>query len=327
MFSKIISLENLFKAYYKFRKGKRSKLAVAEFEIFLEENIYQIHKTLKNGTYKHKKYYSFKISDPKPRIIHSARVEDKIIHQAIFQIIEPIFEKAFIFDSYSSRKNKGHHKACKRLEHFVKKESDNYKINCYALKLDIKKFFNSMDHKILFNIIQQKISDKKALMLIEKIICSYNFQLGKGLPLGNVTSQLFANIYLNLLDHFIKEKLEQKYYIRYSDDFIIIKNNDDFEKIFNQIKMFCINNLKLSLKNVNLSIRKLNQGFDFLGFVILPHHRILRLKTKKRLLKNINKNNINSYLGLLKHCSSYKFIKKININGNSRKSKSKHLSR
>lgn len=300
---------------------------MALFEYNLEENIFALHFRLKNLTYQHGPYQEFKISDPKPRIIHKAKICDRVAHQAVYRILYPIFDKSFIFDSYSSRKLKGTHRAVKRLKQFVRQISKNYKKLCFGLKLDVAHFFDSIDHKILFRLINKKVKDQKSLWLIKKIIDSFEKEKDKGLPLGNVTSQLFANIYLNSLDHFVKEKLRQKYYLRFCDDIFILAEPKILNNFYLKINNFLRKELHLRLKNVKIRIRKLDWGFDFLGYVILPHYCVLRLKTKKRMWRQIKKqkNNwqnkkisrkkfiqiINSYLGLIKHSNSYKTKLKI----------------
>lgn len=290
-----------------------------QFEYNLEDNIWQLHQELKNKIYQHSNYISFYITDPKLRHIHKAEVKDRIVHHALFRILYPIFDKSFIFNSYSCRINKGTHKAVKRLKIFLQKISKNNNRIAYALKCDISKFFNSVDQEILLSIIQRKIKDKNVIWLMKRIIKSYN----KGIPLGNVTSQLFANIYLNELDQFIKHKLKIKYYIRYTDDFIIVHEDKQYlENIIPIIKDFLQKNLKLNLHPHKIILRKYIQGIDFLGYVLLPYYTILRTKTKKRMFRKIKENKLKlnqklifrdsfeqflqSYYGILKHCNSEK---------------------
>ncbi|MFH1308655.1 MAG: reverse transcriptase domain-containing protein [Patescibacteria group bacterium] len=320
----LITLENLFLSWKEFKKGKSKRKDVQEFEFNLEDNIFQLYYELKDKTYKHSNYSSFFIQDPKLRHIHKAKIKDRIVHHLIAKYLEQVFNKSFIFDSYSCRKNKGTHKAVNRLKSFCLKKSKNNKINFYYLKCDIKKFFDNLDHNILINILKRKIEDKDILNLIEEIINSFY----KGIPLGNLTSQWFANIYLNELDRFIKHKLKIKYYLRYTDDFVILnKSKKDLEKLISVIEKFLRTNLKLSLHPDKITIRKYNQGIDFLGYVVLPYYIVLRTKTKKRIFKKIKlrikqfKNNqiveqclnqsIQSYFGVLKHCNSYKLRREL----------------
>lgn len=322
LYLQIINLDNLFAAYREFRRGKRNKKEVAEFEINLEENIFALHNELEKFYYKHSKYTCFKISDPKPRIIHKAQIKDRVVHQAVYRILYPLFEKTFIFDSYASRLKKGTHRAVRRLTSFVYRVSQNYKIPCYAVKIDIEKFFYNIDHSVLSNLLKKKISCPQTIWLVEKILESFSTKQGKGLPLGNVTSQFFANVYLDPLDKFVKNNLQEKFYLRFCDDLMIVKPNPDFTFSISQIGKFLAGKLLLKIKTAKLKVRKLPWGFDYLGYVVLPHHLILRPKTRKRMLGNIEKRRqwvdreliteekfaetLNSYLGLLKHCDSNK---------------------
>lgn len=308
----MITLENLFLSWREFKKGKTKRKDVLEFEFNLEDNIFQLYQELKNKTYKHSEYTSFYVQDPKIRHIRKAEVRDRIVHHLISKYLNHIYDKTFIFDSYSCRLNKGIHRAVNRLRQFSLKQSKNNKINFHCLKCDIKKFFDSVEHDILINILKKKIKDKDFLWLIKEIINSFQKTENKGIPLGNLTSQYFANIYLSELDQFIKHKLRAKYYIRYTDDFVILdKNKDYLEKLIIPISKFLKNQLNLSLHPDKIIIRKYNQGIDFLGYVTLPYYRTLRTKTKIRMFKKINYNNLQSYLGVLSHCNSYKLRKEL----------------
>jgi retron-type reverse transcriptase len=221
-FEKIISIENLLLAWREFEKGKRNRNDVQKFSLNIMNNLFSLHSDLLNHTYKHSGYQAFKINDTRPRDIHKAEVRDRLLHHAIHQIFYPFFDKTFINDSYSCRLNKGTHKAVNRLEYYLGKASNNNTRTCYVLKCDIRKFFASIDHKILLNILAEYIPDKDILWLLKEIIISFNTKPNTGLPLGNLTSQLFVNIYMNKFDQFMKHKLKTKYYIRYADDFAII---------------------------------------------------------------------------------------------------------
>ncbi len=315
IFERIVSPENLFLAWKEFGNGKRKKIEVRQFEFNLEDNLFQLHQELKSKIYQPRLYASFYIQDPKLRHIHKADIRDRVLHQAVFRVLYPIFDRNFIFDSYSSRINKGTHKAIDRLEGFLRKISKNYQKTAFALKCDISKFFDSIDQRILLDLIKKKVSEPSAIWLIEKIIKSFEKSPGKGLPLGNVTSQLFANIYLNELDQFIKHKLKIRYYLRYCDDFVILSTDrNDFLEIIEKIGVFLDKNLKLRLHSSKIIIRKYSEGVDFLGYVVRPYYRVLRTKTKRRLLRRVNEKNLPSYLGVLKHCSGYKIKKKILYN-------------
>lgn len=321
-------MNNLLSAWKEFKRGKMNKADVLDFEFSLEDNLWQLHDELKNKTYAHSQYIPFYITDPKLRHIHKAVIKDRLLHQAVFRVLYPIFDQSFIFDSYSCRLAKGTHRAVKKLVSFSKKESQNYTRTIYCLKCDVKRFFNSIDQPILFSLIEKKIADQDALWLVQKIIGSFIGESNQGLPLGNVTSQLFANIYLNEFDQFIKHDLKVQYYLRYCDDFIIIHQNREYlAKLIPVIEEFLKDRLKLTLHPKKIFIRKLRQGFDFLGYIVLPHHIVLRTKTKRRMFKKLFEKrkmflnglisetsfdqSLQSYLGMLRHCRGYKIERKI----------------
>ena len=328
MFDQIISLDNLLYAWKEFKRGKTKKLDVQKFEFDLESNIYDLRYELKNKKYIHGQYTSFFVRDPKLRHIHKATVRDRVMHQALFRILYPIFDKRFIYDSYSCRMNKGTHRGMRQLANFVRKESNNYSKVAFALKCDIKKFFANIDQAILFKLISRHIDCKDTLWLVQSIVNSFAVSLGRGLPLGNVTSQLFANIYLNELDQFIKRKIGARHYLRYCDDFIILSDSRNYlQDLIKYLDCFLNSRLNLRLHPNKISIRKLSYGIDFLGYIVKPHYSIIRTKTKKRVLKRINyqkerylKGNITefsfcqiieSYLGILQHCAGKKIARKI----------------
>lgn len=318
LYTQISSIEHLFQAWQEFKADKRKKYDVQVFELNLEDNIFLLQHQLQTKTYSHSSYKAFNIHDPKFRHIHKAKVRDRVVHHALISLIEPIFDKTFIYDSYSCRKNKGTHRAVKRLCQFIRKVSKNYTGNCFALKLDIKQFFASVNQEILLKLISKRIKDKDLLWLIENIL--HSFSKNTGIPIGNLTSQIFANVYLNELDQFIKHTLKEKYYLRYCDDFVIVSRNQEYlESLISQIKIFLNEKLKLSLHEQKIIIRKYTQGIDFLGYILLPHHVLPRTRTKKRLFKKlklkIKNHNFNqslqSYLGYLNHANSYKLAQKL----------------
>ncbi|MFZ2975496.1 MAG: reverse transcriptase/maturase family protein [Candidatus Moraniibacteriota bacterium] len=299
-------------------RGKRKRKDVAEFSLNFMDNVLALHEELKVKIYKHGNYQAFRISDPKPRDIHKAKVRDRLIHHAIYRIIRPYFESKFMFDSYSCRIKKGTHKAVNRFRCFSLKVSKNNTKQCWILKCDIKKFFASIDHEILKNILSKYIGDENVLWLFSQVIDSFNTK-GKsnvGLPLGNLTSQLLVNIYMNEFDQFAKRELKTKYYIRYADDFAIFHEDKNYlENLIPKISEFLETKLKLSLHPSKVSIKTLTSGVDFLGWVNFPKHRILRTSTKRRMMKKLRKNNkaesVVSYLGLLSHGDGYKLANKI----------------
>lgn len=323
-YENIISLENLLLAYKEFHEGKGKKKDVIEFEFNLMRNLINLHNNLKNKTYTHNKYINFKINDPKPRDIHKALVGDRVLHHAIYRQLYPYFDKTFISDSYSCRNGKGTHKALNQFTNFTRKESKNHTKQCFVLKCDIKKFFASIDQDILLKILKKKITDQNIISLLENILksfCTEN-KVGKGLPLGNLTSQLLVNVYMNEFDQYIKHNLKVRFYIRYADDFVFISKDKKYlENILEDIKKYLEINLKLSLHENKVFIKTIYSGIDFLGFIHFPKYRILRTATKRRMFKKLKENNykensVNSYLGLLEHGNTFKIKNKIYSNKN-----------
>lgn len=315
----LISAENLFQAWNEFKKGKRKRLDVQLFERNLENNLFSLYKNLRNKTYKHGEYYSFYVQDPKQRHIHKAEVTDRVIHHLLYKYLYKVFDKIFIYDSYSCRLDKGTHRGVKRLDKFTKAVSKNYTKSCWALKLDIKKFFANVDHKILLNLLERKIQDDNMLWLLSEVIDSFQVKQGKGIPLGNLTSQIFANIYLNELDQFVKHNLRIKYYLRYADDFIILDSDKKVYRYTDPITKFLKDELDLELHPDKIILRRLNWGIDFLGYIVFPHYILPRTKTRRRIFKKLkekrNTQNFNqsfqSYLGYLKHSNSFKITQKL----------------
>lgn len=326
----LITAENLFSAWYAFRKGKQNKRDVMEFERKLEDNIFQLLDDLNTKSYKHQGYSTFHVYDPKFRIINKACVRDRVVHHLIYSYLEPIFQPTFIHHSYACQKEKGIHKAVEDLGDTLRKASHNYTRQLWSLKLDIKKFFDSVNHDILLELLKRKIKDHDMLWFFEEIIQSYNSSqgVGIGLPIGNLTSQIFANIYLSELDYYAKCTLREQYYFRYADDFIFLHTDKAYlEKIETAVKNFVTERLRMTVHPNKIHYRKFSQGVDFVGYVLLPHHRVLRTKTKNRMFKKmagkVRECNIGaidevslgqctqSYLGLLTHCSGYRIQERL----------------
>lgn len=315
-FEEIFSLENLFKAFNDFKNGKEYKKDVSLFSVRLFDNLILLHKELLSDNYVHGKYTYFKINDPKSRDIHKASVRDRVVHHSIYNAIYGFFDNKFIDDSYSCRVNKGTHKALNKFQKIIKNEIFfNQKV--YILKCDIRKCFASVDHHILKSILGRHIICHRFTKVLNSIIDSFSSEnIGKGIPLGNLTSQLFINIYLNELDIYIKKDLRVKNYIRYADDFVIIgKNEDKLKNIADKINLFLFSRLKMNLHIDKVFIKNISKGVDFLGFVHFNRYRVLRTKTKRIILKKVknstNKKQVDSYIGFIGHGNSFKLKKKI----------------
>ncbi len=317
IFKDIISIENIFDAWREFIKGKQNKGDTQDFALDLEDNIFVLHHDLSDGTYTHGSYQQFRISDPKPRVISKASVRDRLLHHAIYRNLYPGFDKTFVYDSFSCRTGKGVHKAFARLVKVARKVSCGYVRPCWALKCDMRKFFDSIDHQILMNQLAERIDDNCLLGLLTNIIQSFSASEGRGIPLGNLTSQLFANIYMDPLDKFIKHRLKVKYYIRYADDLVLLDSDPSvLMGDFVEIAQFCRERLKLQVHPNKVFLRKLTWGIDFVGYVALPRHNRPRKKTVRRMLRHLTyqvKHNpirgrlsLPSYLGYLQHVNGYK---------------------
>jgi RNA-directed DNA polymerase len=307
-YENIISVENLLDAWKEFLKGKRGKPDVQEFECRLMANILSLHRDLARNDYAHGGYHAFKISDPKPRDIHKASVRDRLLHHTIYRQIYPFFNRTFISDSYSCRKERGTHKAMERFRSFAYTVSKNNTRTTWVLKCDIRKFFASVDQETLMGILSGYIPDQNIVSLIRRVTDSFFVgENGRGLPLGNLTSQLLVNVYMNEFDQFVKHKLKAKHYIRYADDFVFLSDDRaSLELLIPRIATFLGERLKLELHSKKVSIGTLNAGVDFLGWVHFFDHRILRSVAKRRMFRRIkekggNEKTVQSYLGLLRH--------------------------
>jgi len=282
-------------------------------------NILLLHHDLVSQTYCHGGYHHFRIADPKPRDIHKASVRDRLLHHAIYRKLYPFFDKTFTPDSYSCRVGKGTHKAMNQFRRFAYQVSKNHTRTCWVLKCDIRKFFASIGHQVLFLILEQHIPDQDIMRLLREVVNS--FPRGRtscnGLPLGNLTSQLLVNIYMNEFDQYVKHQLRAKYYVRYADDFVVLSNDkQELEERLRYIVVFLRDRLKLQLHPDKVSIKTFASGVDFLGWVHFPDHRVLRTATKRRMLKRtqgLQKEDavVRSYLGLLSHGNTEKLRQKV----------------
>ena len=318
LWAHIIDFENIYKAYLQARRCKRYRTEVLKFSFDLESNLIEIQNKLAWKTWEPGKWREFYVYDPKRRLIQAPPFKDRIVHHTLVQVIEPLFERKFIYDSYACRVGKGTHAAMYRVFNFERRAKRNYG-HFYVLKGDISQYFPSINHQILKMIIGRTIRDKDTLWLIDKII---DFgKNGRGVPIGALTSQLFANIYLDKLDHFIKDELGVKFYVRYMDDFVIIYADKYYLKqLLSKIEDFLWNHLALRL-NPKTQIFPYTQGINFCGYRIWPTHILPRKQTIKRAKRRFKKfsqlysegkisldkikASLMSFLGYTKHCSAY----------------------
>lgn len=336
LFERIVSFENLYLAAGKAQKGKRFKPATAIFNLNLEKELLALQGELLRKTYRHGGYRDFFVHDPKQRLISAAPYRDRVVHHALCNIIEPIFDKSFIYDSYACRTGKGAHAAVERYKAFARK-------NRYVLKCDIRKYFQSVDHEILTEMVSRRIKCKSTLWLIREIVCSRvdnrhvmffktddlftPYNRNRAIPIGNLTSQFFANVYLNGFDHYIKEVLQCRYYIRYVDDFVVF---GDSKPQLHEIKVRMdeyLESLRLVMHKKKCRIYRVDEGVCFLGYRTFPTHRLLKKGNALRMRRKMKRmsreyaegrlsipeitHRINSWIGHARHADTYRLRRRI----------------
>lgn len=304
LFDKICDWENLLMAAHRAAKGKKDKPAVSSFLFHKETELLRLQRTLTDKTWCPGGYRSFRIYDPKERLISAAPFPDRVVHHALCHVIEPIFERGFIYDSYANRKGKGTHSGIIRYQQYARKHP-------YVLKCDIRKFFPSLDHEVLKREIRRKIYCKNTLWLIDLIIDGSNPQeeavfyfpgddlftplhRRRGLPIGNLTSQFWANVYLDRFDHYVKETLRTPGYIRYVDDFVLFADNKDQLHQWHTAVQTFLNDYRLLLHPDKTQIYRCADGVPFLGFQVFPYFRHVRKEKTKRYHRFL-KTKIRSY--------------------------------
>lgn len=294
-FDEYVTFQNIYKSYLVCLKGKRHKNEVIDFSLELSKNLWQIYYDLKYEKYKLGPYFEFKIFDPKERMIQAISFLDRIVqHLVADYYLMPLLKNTFILDNVACQKGKGIDLAHKRIRKFLHAHYIKYGHQGYVVKLDIHKYFESINHDYLKALLCKKVKDKKTLNLLFLIIDSFNYETRMGLPMGNQTSQIFALLYLNDIDHFIKEKLRVSFYIRYMDDLLlIVPNKEEAKKVYQSIECKVeAHRLKLNPKSKYMPLTK---GFEMIGwrFVIGPNGKIittLRKSTKKRIISKIISN-------------------------------------
>jgi len=308
LYKQICSIENLELADRIARKGKLKQPGVIEHDRNREGNIKTLHEQLINKTYRTSPYTTFTIFEPKERLIFRLPYyPDRITHHAVMNILEPLFVSTFTADTYSCIKRRGIHGAAGG----VKQALNDVAGTRFCLKLDIRKFYPSVDHAILKQLLRRKIKDNDLLWLLDEIIDSTD-----GLPIGNYLSQYFANFYLTGFDHWIKEEKRVRYYFRYADDLVILSDSKDYlHRLLSEIRTYLVDNLKLAVKD-NYQVFPVDaRGIDFVGYVFYHTHTRLRKSIKKAFARMIKKNrnaaSIASYNGWAVHCDSKHLVKKL----------------
>ena len=315
----ITTVENVLQTWERFRRGKRHARDVALFEARLGEHLVELYRDLSERTYLHGPYSAFVVVDPKPRSIHKASVRDRVLHRLLYDVLYGYFDARFIHDSYSCRNSKGTHRALARFNDCARTVSKNNTRTCYVLKCDIKKFFTNIDQSVLTNILQRHIADDGIRWLIDKVLSSFSAgRPGIGLPLGNLTSQLFANVYLHEFDRYVKQELRVKHYVRYADDIVVLADNrEHLISLLPKLQMFLQANLHLQFHEDKVRIATWASGIDFLGWVHFPYHRQLHTVTKRRIVSRMRwyprPETVLSYRGLLRHGNTYDLQRRLNF--------------
>lgn len=289
VFDPITELENLHRAAHRALRGKKDRVAVAHFYFHLETEILALQEELRLGTYVPRPYRMFEIREPKIRQICSSDIRDRVVHHAICNYLEPVFERRLIFDTYACRTGKGSHRALRRCQEFTQKHA-------YYLKCDIQKYFESVDHGVLKDLLRRAIKDPALLRLLDLIIDHQvpGSVAGCGLPIGNLTSQHFANLFLGELDHFLKEKYRIHGYLRYMDDFIIFdESKGRLQEVLGDVRRFLGDRLRLTLKEKVVRIAPVLEGVPFLGFRIyrnlirVQRPNLVRWRRKIRMMESL----------------------------------------
>ncbi len=318
LYEKVISLENLRLADEKARKGKLRSYGVMVHDKRREANLIALHESLKNGTFRTSKYHVFTIYEPKERLIFRLPYfPDRILHHAIMNILEPIWVSVFNQSTYSCIKNRGIHKCAKDVKKALKQDPDGTR---YCLKIDVRKFYPSINHDLLKQIVRRKIKDKRLLALLDEIIDSAD-----GVPIGNYLFQYFANLFLAYFDHWLKEQKRVKYYWRYADDIVILAHDkNSLHKLLHEIRAY-LHGLKLKVKHNYQVFPVDSRGIDFLGYVFYHTHTLLRKSIKQKLCRRVAKLNkrkivptkevykqqICSWWGWCKYCDSINLMNKL----------------
>lgn len=282
LFDDMTRFDALVAAFHNARKGCGPTPETCRFFFHLEAEILSLQAELREGRYRPSAYRIFGIHDPKPRIIAVAPFRDRVVHHAVVAAIQPVFERRFIYDSYASRQDKGTHAAVTRAQYFMKGRR-------WHMKTDIEKYFDSVDHGILMKQVGRTLKDHRLLTLVERIVRNAP-EPGKGFPIGNLTSQFLANVYLDPLDHWIKDDLGLRAYVRYMDDLVVFSHSQaELRDLIPRLEAFLDERLKLGLKPGGTWVNQASNGLSFLGMRIFPNFIRVRSENRKRSLKRLRR--------------------------------------
>jgi len=308
LFDQLCSFQNLHVAYQQAKRGKKNHNAVKRFNYNLEKNLFKIGHQLKNFEYSFGPYNSFKIIVPKLRVVEAATFTDKVVHYAIYNLLNDFFEKKFISTTFACIKGRGNHNAMLKMAEYV---NSNRNKEDYYFQGDIKKYFATIDRKILIRLLGNAINDEQFMRIAESLIMSAPGE--RGLPIGNLTSQLFANIYLNELDQFVKRGLQVKKYVRYMDDFVLVAHSkEEARELKDNVNFFLKEHLMLELAPHKVHINLLDNGISFVGYKILPGNIRIRGSSLRRFRKKLKAKfgearakGLASFLGHASYCTDY----------------------
>lgn len=282
LFDGMTAFAHLAAAFKKARKGCGATAETCRFFFHLEKELLALQEALREERYRPAAYRFFKIHDPKTRTIAEAPFRDRVVHHAVVGAIEPVFERRFIFDSYATRTGKGTHEALRRARRFMKGRK-------WYLKTDIEKYFDSVDHDILMALLKRVLKDRRLLALVEKIVRNAP-ESGKGFPIGNLTSQFLANVYLDPFDHWIKDEIGIRAYVRYMDDMVLFsRDKAKLLRMIPVIQEFLYTRLKLTLKPKATMVNQAAHGLSFLGMRVFPNYIRVRTENRKRSLKRLDR--------------------------------------
>ena len=275
LFEQVVEYGNLLAAAHRARRGKRDRIAVARFVFDLEPNLLRLQQELRSGSYRMRPYRTFVIREPKRRQICAADFRDRVVHHALCAALDPIFEGCLIDDTFACRRGKGTHAAVRRLQQFSRRFR-------YVQMCDVRRYFETVDHDVLRALCRRKLKDRALLSLLDRIIDHPlpGAEAGKGVPIGNLTSQYFANVYLGELDHFVKERLRLPAYLRYMDDFAVFADSKpELHRGLAAVREFLHATLRLELREERTLLAPVTQGVPFLGFRVFPG--VVRLDGRK----------------------------------------------
>ena len=322
LWPRITAFETLHDAYLKARKGKRYTPGVLRFSARLEERLLGLQEELQKRRYRISPYHRFSVYEPKKREVAALPFREQVAQHALIAVVEPIFDTRFIYASYACRAGKGTHAGADRITNWLRRAHRMWP-QTYVLKADVKSYFASVDHAILKDLLRRRIQCDGTLWLMDLFIDSWNAETGRGIPIGNLTSQLYANIYLHELDRFVKHELRQRFYLRYMDDFVVIgPDKTGLNVVRTRIDRFLREHLRLRL-NSRTSIFPERQGVDFLGYRIWRTHRLLRKRSVRRMRRRIRawrkgkveaeemEASVAAWLGHAEHANTYNLQRKL----------------